>query len=192
MANGTQTSPTSYSIHAGGLLKPARQCPSPNQDDRPAGALPELLVIHGISLPPGEFGGGYVEALFCNRLDWDAHAYFEEIRGLKVSAHLFIQRSGDVIQFVPFSRRAWHAGKSEFRGQHCCNDFSIGVELEGEDSVPYAESQYLTLAGVCRALFSAYPGLDTRCIAAHSDIAPGRKTDPGPAFDWMRLYDALA
>ena len=191
MTNEAQPPATEYSIDAAGLLLPARLCPSPNQDDRPAGAAPELLVIHGISLPPGEFDGDNVEALFCNRLDWDAHAYFGQIRGLKVSAHAFIRRSGEVIQFVPFSRRAWHAGKSEFRGRDCCNDFSIGVELEGEDTVPYTDPQYASLAGVCRALIRTYPGLNTRCVAAHSDIAPGRKTDPGPAFDWMRLYDAL-
>lgn len=191
MTDQAQTPTTNYSIDAGGLLQPARQCLSPNQDDRPAGGALELLVIHGISLPPGEFEGGYVEALFCNRLDWGAHAYFEQIRGLKVSAHAFIRRSGEVIQFVPFSHRAWHAGESEFRGRDCCNDFSIGIELEGEDTVPYAESQYESLIGVCRALLRTYPGLNARCIAAHSDIAPGRKTDPGPAFDWMRLYDAL-
>ena len=191
MANDTQAPAADYSIDGSGLLKPARLCPSPNQDDRPAGAVPELLVIHGISLPPGDFDSDSVEALFCNRLDWNAHPYFEQIRGLQVSAHAFIRRSGEVIQFVPFTRRAWHAGQSEFRGRDCCNDFSIGIELEGEDTVPYAEPQYASLVAVCRALIRTYPGLSTRRIAAHSDIAPGRKTDPGPAFDWMRLYDAL-
>ena len=192
MTEEAQTTSTNFAVERGGLLMPARQCPSPNQDDRPADATPELLVLHGISLPPGEFGGDNVEALFCNRLDWDAHAYFKEIRGLKVSAHLFVPRNGEVVQFVPFVRRAWHAGESEFRGRDCCNDFSIGIELEGEDDVPYADAQYATLSGVCRALFRAYPGLNPRRVAAHSDIAPGRKTDPGPAFDWMRLYDSLA
>jgi AmpD protein len=179
-----------YSVSPGaGLIRPAAQCPSPNQDDRPDGALPELIVIHGISLPPGGFGGPYIEQLFTNCLDISAHSYFEEIAGLHVSAHLLLRRDGSLLQFVPFGRRAWHAGPSSFRGRSCCNDFSIGIELEGEDEVPYADAQYVELPLVIRALFEAYPSLNTRLIAGHCDIAPGRKTDPGPAFDWLRLYD---
>jgi len=175
-----------------GLIAPARQCPSPNNDARPAGAEPGLLVIHGISLPPGQFGGPEIENLFMNRLDWDAHPYFDEIRGLEVSAHLLIRRDGELIQYVPFTERAWHAGASRFRGRDRCNDYSIGIELEGEDTTPYTDAQYEVLASVTAALLQAYPGLSGREIAGHSDLAPGRKTDPGPVFDWLRLYDALS
>ena len=166
-------------------------CDSPNQDARPAGAAPSLIVVHGISLPPGEFGGPEIEALFMNALDWDAHPYFGEIRGLEVSSHLLIRRDGSVLQFVPFTERAWHAGESCFRGRHRCNDFSIGIELEGEDETPYEDCQYDVLHAVIRALCASYPALSPRTVAGHSDIAPGRKTDPGPAFDWLRLYDGL-
>lgn len=176
---------------ATGLLEPARYCESPNQDDRPNAEEPSLLVVHGISLPPGQFGGHEVEALFTNRLDWDAHPYFGGIRGLEVSAHLFIRRDGTVIQFVPLTQRAWHAGPSCFRGRDCCNDYSIGIELEGEDETPYDDRQYPVLQGVVRAICNAFPGISPREMAGHSDIAPGRKTDPGPAFDWFRLYDGL-
>ncbi len=176
---------------ATGLLEPAVQCPSPNQDARPGGTDPSIIVVHGISLPPGEFGGPEIEALFTNRLDWDAHPYFGEIRGMEVSAHLLIRRDGTVIQFVSFAERAWHAGESCFRGHQRCNDFSIGVELEGEDETPYDDRQYPVLQAVIRALCIAYPGISPREVAGHSDIAPGRKTDPGPAFDWFRLYDGL-
>jgi AmpD protein len=175
-----------------GLIEPARHRPSPNCDDRPAGVEPELLVVHGISLPPGEFGGPEIEQLFTNRLDWDTHPYFQEIRGLEVSAHLLIRRDGEVVQFVPFTQRAWHAGDSTFRGRATCNDYSIGIELEGEDEIPYSDAQYAALAAVTRAILRAYPGITARTLAAHSDIAPGRKTDPGPAFDWLRLYDDLS
>jgi AmpD protein len=182
----------SYSINTeSGLIEPARQCPSPNFDDRPEGATPELLVIHGISLPPGEFGGPQIEQLFTNQLDWDTHPYFDEIRGLEVSSHLLIRRDGELIQFVPFTQRAWHAGASSFRGRDCCNDYSIGIELEGEDETPYEDEQYRVLANVSLAVLSAYPSISGREIAAHSDVAPGRKSDPGPAFDWLRLYDGL-
>ncbi|NIL93807.1 MAG: 1,6-anhydro-N-acetylmuramyl-L-alanine amidase AmpD [Woeseiaceae bacterium] len=176
---------------ASGLMEPARMCMSPNCDDRPDGADPELLVIHGISLPPGEFGGPEIEQLFTNSLDWNAHPYFEQIRGLEVSSHLLVRRDGEVVQFVPFTRRAWHAGESFFRGRDCCNDFSIGIELEGDDETPYTDAQYAALIGVIRAIAKAYPDITGREIAAHSDIAPGRKTDPGPAFDWLRLYDGI-
>jgi AmpD protein len=175
-----------------GLLGGARQCASPNCDERPAGAAPEGVILHGISLPPGAFGGPEIEALFTNELDWDAHPYFGEIRGLRVSTHLLIRRDGEIVQFVPFGRRAWHAGESAFRGRECCNDYTIGIELEGEDDTPYDDRQYPVLASVLDTLFAAYPALSARRLAAHSDIAPGRKTDPGPAFDWLRLYDLLA
>ncbi len=164
---------------------------SPNQDARPVGVEPDLIVLHGISLPPGEFGGQEIVEFFCNRLDWNRHPYFETIRGLTVSAHLLIRRDGALLQFVPFLQRAWHAGASRFRSRDCCNDFSIGIELEGTNDIPYADIQYDILGEVLRALFAAYPKLTPRRLAAHSDIAPGRKTDPGPAFDWFRLYDCL-
>jgi len=177
---------------ATGEISPARQSSSPNQDLRPAGTQPELLLIHGISLPPGEFGGPEIEQLFTNTLDWDAHPYFGQIRGLQVSSHLLIRRDGELLQFVPFTQRAWHAGESLFRSRTTCNDFSIGIELEGDDGTPYTDAQYEVLTGVSRALLQAYPGLTARRIAAHSDVSPGRKTDPGPAFDWLRLYDGLS
>lgn len=177
---------------ASGLIVPARQVASPNHDERPPGAEPTLLVIHGISLPPGVFGGPEIEALFTNSLDWDAHPYFDRIRGLEVSAHALIRRDGELLQFVPFNRRAWHCGPSAFRGRSRCNDFSIGIELEGEDETPYDDRQYSVLARVVAALGQAYPSISYRELAAHSDIAPGRKTDPGPAFDWLRFYEGLA
>jgi N-acetyl-anhydromuramoyl-L-alanine amidase len=175
-----------------GLIESARQCPSPNQDARPAGAAPELLLVHGISLPPGRYGGPEIEQLFTNALDWDSHEYFRTLRGLKVSTHLLIRRDGELVQFVPFTARAWHAGESRFRGRARCNDYSIGIELEGEDDTPYTDAQYRVLVAVVQALLRAYPHLSGREIAAHSDVAPGRKTDPGPAFDWLRLYDGLS
>ncbi|NNC77602.1 MAG: 1,6-anhydro-N-acetylmuramyl-L-alanine amidase AmpD [Woeseiaceae bacterium] len=177
---------------ATGLIAPARRVTCTNHDARPDGATPELIVLHGISLPPGRFGGPQIEALFTNCLDWDAHPYFAEIRGLEVSAHLLIRRNGELIQFVPFTERAWHAGESCFRGRERCNDFSIGIELEGHDDTPYDDRQYNVLAPVITAIQGAYAPISNREIAAHSDIAPGRKTDPGPAFDWLRLYDALS
>ncbi|MDJ0748330.1 MAG: 1,6-anhydro-N-acetylmuramyl-L-alanine amidase AmpD [Woeseiaceae bacterium] len=176
---------------ATGRLEQAHRCDSPNRDERPDSVEPYLIVMHGISLPPGEYGGDEIEALFTNTLDWDAHPYFREIRGLKVSAHLLIRRDGSVLQFVPFGERAWHAGESSFRGRQRCNDYSIGIELEGDDETPYTDRQYEELQAVIRALCSAYPTLSPRAVAGHCDIAPGRKTDPGPAFDWLRLYDGL-
>lgn len=175
-----------------GLIRPAVQRPSPNQDERPDGSVPEMIVIHSISLPPGSFGGPEIEQLFANRLDWDAHPYFQEIRGMQVSSHLLIRRDGSLLQFVPLQRRAWHAGESRFRGKDRCNDFSLGIELEGTDDENYTDRQYQTLAPVIHAIFDAYPALSARSIAGHCDISPGRKTDPGPAFDWLRLYDGLA
>ena len=183
----------SYVVSPGaGLMRPARQCPSPNQDERPDGVTPNVIVLHGISLPPGEFGGPYIEALFTNMLDHSAHEYFAEIEGLKVSSHLLIRRDGEVVQFVPFARRAWHAGESSFRGRDVCNDFSIGIELEGTDDSVYSDDQYAVLAPVVHAVMAAYPQISIRRIAGHCDIAPSRKTDPGPVFDWLRLYDDLA
>lgn len=176
---------------ASGLIEPARQQASPNRDARPEGAAPTMVVLHGISLPPGEFGGPEIDALFTNTLDFDAHPYFAEIRGLEVSAHLLIRRDGALTQFVPFTERAWHAGESCFRGTRRCNDFSIGIELEGEDETAYEDRQYQALAAVLRAIFAAYPAISAREVAGHCDIAPGRKVDPGPAFDWLRLYDDL-
>ena len=176
---------------ATGIVGPARYSGSPNCDARPNQAEPALVVIHGISLPPGQFAGDDVEALFTNTLDWDAHPFYDEIRGLEVSAHLFIRRDGRVIQFVPLTARAWHAGRSSFRGKDCCNDYSIGIELEGDDETPYDERQYQALQGLITALGKAYPAITPREIAGHCDIAPGRKTDPGPAFDWFKLYDGL-
>ncbi len=172
------------------MLSPSRFVASPNCDDRPCGEV-SAVVIHSISLPPGEFGGHEIEALFTNQLDLSAHPFFAELEGLEVSAHLLVRRDGSVVQFVPFTKRAWHAGASRFCGRERCNDFSIGIELEGTDDAPYEDAQYEVLADVLKALFDTYPALSTRRVAGHSDIAPGRKTDPGPAFDWLRLYDGL-
>jgi len=174
-----------------GWLESAERCPSPNCNERPTGKTIDLLVIHNISLPPGEFGGACIREFFCNTLDCDAHPYFEQLRGMEVSAHLLIERSGEIVQFVPFDLRAWHAGQSCFEGRDNCNDFSIGIELEGTDEGPYTGAQYTSLAGVTKALMQAYPGITRERITGHSDIAPGRKTDPGPAFDWRRYLDLL-
>ena len=176
---------------ASGRLLGARQVDSPNCDDRPAGQGPELLVVHGISLPPGEFGGPWIEALFTNRLPAAGHEYFADLAGLQVSAHLLVRRDGSVVQFVPFHRRAWHAGASQWRGRERCNDFSIGIELEGTDALPYTQVQYQVLARVAAALCRAYPGLAPDAVVGHSDVAPGRKSDPGIAFDWPLLRSLL-
>ena len=175
----------------GDWLLDAERCPSPNWDERTPGAAVELIVVHGISLPPGEFGGPWIENLFLNRLDPQAHPYFQEIAGLEVSAHVVIYRDGRVVQYVPFSKRAWHAGQSCFRGRSACNDFSIGIELEGTDEQPYTDIQYRRLSALIVALRQVYPGIAADAITGHSDIAPGRKTDPGPAFDWPRLAALL-
>ncbi|MBN8281473.1 MAG: 1,6-anhydro-N-acetylmuramyl-L-alanine amidase AmpD [Gammaproteobacteria bacterium] len=174
-----------------GLVAGARQLPSPNCDDRPAGVAPELIVVHGISLPPGTFGGPYIDHLFTNALDPFAHDYFRDVAGLKVSSHLLIRRTGEVVQYVPIHRRAWHAGKSSFRGRSQCNDFSVGIELEGTDHEPYTSAQYRRLAVLIRALRRGVPSLAAAPVVGHSDIAPGRKTDPGPAFDWRRLRQLM-
>jgi AmpD protein len=174
-----------------GLLDAADQVPSPNQDDRPPGAEPELIVVHSISLPPGEFGGPHIQELFTNSLDPAAHPYFATIADMRVSAHLLIRRDGSLLQFVPFGRRAWHAGMSCYQGREQCNDFSIGIELEGTDEGEYDACQYEVLVDVIESLCEAYPRLSPARIAAHSDIAPGRKTDPGPGFDWQRVDSML-
>lgn len=170
----------------------ARQLPSPNCSERPADVAVELLVIHNISLPPGQYGQGYIEALFCNRLDSTADPYFAEIAHLQVSAHLLIDRQGEVTQFVPFDKKAWHAGQSVFKERENCNDFSIGIELEGTDTEGFTFDQYECLIKVSRELMAQYPLITLDNIVGHSDIAPGRKTDPGPHFDWARFRAACA
>jgi len=174
-----------------GWLTVAEQCPSPNFNLRPDGTDISLLVIHNISLPPGEFGGGYVQQFFQNKLDANAHPYFATIAELKVSAHLFIARDGEITQFVSFDARAWHAGNSCFAGIADCNNYSIGIELEGTDEIPFSAAQYIALEKVSRQLLLTYPKLTPERITGHSDIAPGRKTDPGPAFDWLRYRNSL-
>jgi len=170
-----------------GWLSTATALASPNADRRPDKSDISLLVIHNISLPPGQFGGGHVAELFTNTLDPNTHPYFAEIANLKVSAHLLIDREGVVIQFVPFDQRAWHAGVSAFAGRPACNDFSIGIELEGTDTDPYTHLQYECLVKITQCLIAEYPALSSERVAGHSDIAPDRKTDPGPAFDWARF-----
>jgi AmpD protein len=170
-----------------GLLSGVRAALSPNCDSRPANLVPELVVVHGISLPPGSYGGPWIERLFMNTLPAGEHPYFETIQHLRVSSHVLIARDGSLTQYVPFGMRAWHAGTSYWRGRGGCNDFSIGVELEGSDDEPYDDRQYETLASIVAALQHAYPSLAEGWIAGHSDIAPGRKTDPGPHFDWSLL-----
>jgi len=167
-----------------GWIRGARKVPSPNCDARPPGASLDLIVLHGISLPPGSFGGPWIDALFVNRLDPGAHPYFAAIARLEVSAHVLISRDGALTQYVGFEQRAWHAGESQYLGRARCNDFSIGVELEGADDVPYEPAQYATLARLVRALRAEYPTLRDAPLVGHSDVAPGRKTDPGAAFDW--------
>lgn len=166
-----------------------RSVDSPNCDDRPSGVEVSLLVLHSISLPPGEYGGDAIEQLFTNRLDPEAHPHFREIAHLRVSSHFLIRRDGELVQFVPVERRAWHAGASSWRGRSRCNDFSIGIELEGSDDAPFEDAQYQRLAELIRELRTILP---LRDIAAHSDVAPERKTDPGAHFDWPRLLAALA
>lgn len=167
-----------------GWLRDARAVPSPNHGPRPTGAVIDLIVIHSISLPPGQYGGPEVEQLFTNRLDWDAHPYFDAIRGLEVSAHFFIRRNGNVVQFVSCDDRAWHAGRSHWCGRDNCNDFSVGIELEGLEGECFEVAQYAALADLCLALAQQYP---VTHIAGHEHIAPGRKQDPGAGFDWAHL-----
>jgi len=174
-----------------GILIGVRQIQSPNFDARPDAGI-DALVIHAISMPPGECGGDDIERLFCNRLDIARHPFFQGIAGLEVSAHLLIRRDGEVVQFVPFTQRAWHAGVSVLAGRERVNDFSIGIELEGSDYAPFEEPQYASLIEATRALRAAYPAITPDRIVGHSDIAPGRKTDPGPYFNWMRYRHAVA
>ena len=168
----------------GGWLRRARPAPSPNFGPRPEATQVDLVVLHSISLPPGEYGGDAIERLFANGLDWSAHAYFEKIRGLKVSAHFLIRRDGELVQFVSCDDRAWHAGASHWRGRDDCNDFSIGVELEGLEGEVFDDAQYPVLAGLLRSLGLRYP---IAAVAGHEHVAPGRKNDPGAGFDWPRL-----
>ena len=172
------------------LLEGARFVPSPNHDARPENTVPSLIVIHCISLPPGRFGGEDIEKLFTNRLDCGSRPEYADLDGLRVSAHLLIRRSGAATQFVPFNKRAWHAGESSYQGRRRCNDFSIGIELEGTDSSSYTVRQYRRLAAATRSLLARYPDLSPQRMAAHSDVAPGRKTDPGPFFerDFLARY----
>ena len=179
-----RTTPRRLEIDSDGVAGIATQVPSPNCDARPAGTEVSLIVVHGISLPPGVFGGGDVARLFTNELDASADPFYPGIARLRVSAHFFIRRDGELVQFVPCGRRAWHAGVSSWRGRSGCNDFSVGIELEGTDDAPYKSAQYRRLAQVARALRRRYP---IRDMVGHSDVAPGRKTDPGAAFDWTHL-----
>lgn len=174
-----------------GLLAGARQAPSPNKDARPAGMAIDVLVIHSISMPPGDVGAADIEAFFCNALDTTVHPFYETVKGVTVSSHLLIRRDGAVVQFVPLDLRAWHAGVSEFSGRTRVNDFSIGIELEGSDFAPYEEQQYQALIAVTRALRSTYPGITSERVVGHDQIAPQRKTDPGPYFNWTRYRQAL-
>jgi AmpD protein len=173
-------------------MRSAKQIASPNCDSRPPGVEAELIVVHGISLPPGEFGGPWIERLFTNTLPLDLHPYFAEIGELRVSSHLLVARDGALTQFVKFTDRAWHAGLSSYMGRPACNDFSIGIELEGSDDIAYSAEQYDTLAQAVAALCDAYPRLSPDRLVGHSDISPGRKTDPGPAFDWERAKARIA
>src|SRR5579883_1773957 len=176
---------------ATGLLAGVRQVLSPHFDARPKDAAPELIVVHGISLPAGEFGGPWIDRLFAGDLPADAHPSFHDTAALRVSANAVIRRDGAITQYVPFGMRAWHAGQSQYRGRSGCNDFSIGIELEGTDHIPYSQAQYDSLAALVEALLSTYPTLSAEHITGHSDIAPGRKTDPGPAFEWTRWRKML-
>jgi len=175
---------SSFRIDRNGWVANVEHHYSPNADERPAGIAIELVVVHGISVPPGQFGGQEVGQLFTNALDGHAHPYFEQLAGLRVSSHFFVRRDGNVIQFVSCLRRAWHAGVSSWHGRERCNDFSIGIELEGTDEVPYEDAQYSMCLALLVALRTDYP---IRAVVGHSDVAPGRKTDPGPHFDWSRI-----
>lgn len=182
-----------FSINAQtGLLEPVLYLPSPNCDERPLPMLIDMVVVHGISLPPTQFGTGAIEAFFCNQLDISQHEYYGNIAHLKVSSHLLIKRDGEIVQFVPFNRRAWHAGESSFQGKTRCNDFSIGIELEGTDEIPYEQAQYQQLVAIVRLLMQTYSAITPDRVVGHSDIAPGRKTDPGPTFNWSYLKGRLA
>lgn len=171
-----------------GLLVGVKQVLSPNFDERPAGVAPDLIVLHGISLPPGEFGGPWIERLLTGAvMPPEHHPFFATLAGLKASTHLLIRRDGEVVQFVSFNERAWHAGKSSWQGREACNDYSIGIECEGADDLPYEDTQYAALRTLIPMLLEAYPGITRERIVGHSDVAPGRKTDPGASFDWSRV-----
>ncbi|NMP27772.1 1,6-anhydro-N-acetylmuramyl-L-alanine amidase AmpD [Rahnella sp. SAP-1] len=174
-----------------GWITEARHVISPHCDLRPEDEVPSLLVIHNISLPPGKFGGPYIDQLFTGTLNPDDHPFFAQIQGLRVAAHCLIRRDGEIVQYVPFDRRAWHAGVSSWQGRERCNDFSIGIELEGTDDLPFTDEQYQRLLEVTGLLIQHYP-IDLQHITGHSDIAPGRKTDPGPHFDWSRYLAAIS
>ena len=174
-----------------GILQGATQIASPNFNARPIDAEIQLIVIHNISLPPSQFGGGYIQQFFQNQLDWSIHPYFQTIEGMQVSAHLLILRTGEVIQFVNFNDRSWHAGRSSYLAQKECNDYSIGIELEGSDDLPFESEQYQSLVNVVKILRQAYPKIQNH-IAGHSDIAPKRKTDPGLYFDWQLFRQLLS
>lgn len=177
--------------HNAEWLEGVRRVLSPNHDERPINTEIELLVIHGISLPPGKFGGGYIDQLFTNTLSPETHPYFSEIADLRVASHVLINREGEMTQYVPFNRRAWHAGVSEFRGRKQCNDFSVGIELEGCDDQPYTEQQYESLSILTLILKRHWPAIKNDHIVGHCHIASGRKTDPGPSFDWHHYFDLL-
>jgi len=172
-------------------LQNVRRVPSPNLDDRAVDTTIDTIVIHGISLPPKDYGGPFIDQLFTNQLDRDAHPYFQEIADLKVSSHLLVKRTGEITQYVPFSARARHAGISELQGRQDCNEFSIGIELEGCDDEPYEKHQYQVLAEIVRLLLREWPEISRERIVGHSDIAPARKTDPGPAFDWDYFFSLI-
>ncbi|MBC5791331.1 1,6-anhydro-N-acetylmuramyl-L-alanine amidase AmpD [Providencia sp. JUb39] len=173
-----------------GWLNNVTHIPSPHHDDRPEDEEPSLLVIHNISLPPGQFGGPYINQLFTGTLNPEEHPFFDEIKHLRVSAHCLIRRDGEIIQYVPFNKRAWHAGQSNYQGREKCNDFSIGIELEGTDYEAFTEAQYIALAKLTKLLITEFPQIEQN-ITGHSDIAPHRKTDPGPYFDWQHYKNAL-
>lgn len=175
-----------------GWLRGALRVPTPNRDQRPEGAPVDLVVVHAISLPPGEFGGPWIDELFTNRLDPGAHPYFREIAGMRVSAHALIRRDGSVTQYAPFGERAWHAGRSCWEGREACNDFAVGIELEGDDEQVFEPVQYRRLAELIRALMQVYPGITPERVVGHCHVAPGRKTDPGSHFDWARLKRLIA
>jgi len=182
---------TVLSINEAGWLQPVEVVRSPNYDARPEFSKIKLVVVHGISLPPGEFGGGYIQQFFSNQLDASGHEYFAEIAEMRVSAHCLIERGGHIIQFVSFLDCAWHAGVSSWRGEEACNQFSIGIELEGTDELAYSDVQYIELARLIQCLRAYYPEIEADSLCGHCDIAPGRKTDPGPSFDWNRLRESM-
>ena len=176
-----------YIDPATALLRGVRQVLSPHFDARPSGVTLDLVVVHSISLPPEEFGGPWIDRLFTGSLPPDGHPYFASVAGLRVSAHALIRRDGELVQYVPFTERAWHAGRSSWEGRDNCNDYAVGIELEGTETTAYTDAQYGTLQSLLSALFAAYPTLSGERLVAHSDIAPDRKTDPGPSFDWQRV-----